>query len=51
MTASDFDNELLYRAAFSIFQVLFEKGWLTKKELALLDRQLVEKYRPIIGSL
>jgi hypothetical protein len=51
MTPRDFDNEVKYRAALSIFQLLFDKGWLTKKELALLNRQLVEKYQPIIGSL
>jgi hypothetical protein len=51
MTESGFDCEVSYRAALSIFQYMFEKGWLTRKELTLLNRQLVEKYKPIIGSL
>lgn len=51
MTSQDFDNEVMYRASLTILRFLFENGWLTRKELALLNRQLVEKYQPIIGSL
>ena len=51
MTENDFNNEVRYRAAITIFQALFDKGWLTKKEFVLANRQLVEKYQPIIGGL
>lgn len=51
MNQLEFDNEVRYRTSFSIFLQMFDKGWLTKKELTFLDRQLVEKYQPIIGSL
>ena len=51
MTSSDFDSEVKYRAALSIIRSMLEKGLLTSKEYAWLNRQLVEKFNPIIGSM
>ena len=51
MNPIDFDREVMYRASLSIIRVLSEKGLISDKEFMLLNRQLVEEYRPIIGSL
>jgi hypothetical protein len=51
MTPFDFDSEVKYRAALSIIRSMLEKGWLTTKEFTWLNRQLVENFNPIIGSM
>ena len=51
MTPFDFDSEVKYRAALSIIRSMLEKGLLTSKEYTWLNRQLVEKFNPIIGSM
>jgi len=51
MTPSDFDGEIKYRAVLSIIKSMLENGWLTTKEFTWLNRQLVEKFNPIIGSM
>ena len=51
MTDMQFQAEKRYQVALSIANSLLEKELLTKEEYAVIYAILLEKYRPILGTL
>ena len=51
MTEMQFQAEKRYQAALSIAISLLEKELITKEEYAAIHATLLEKYRPILGTL
>jgi len=46
-----FERERRYQSAISIARTMFRKGLITEEELRVIDTILLEKYRPLLGSL
>jgi hypothetical protein len=51
MTDEQFRAEKLYQVSLSLAQSTLEKGHITADEFAIIDRILLEKYRPLLGTL
>ena len=51
MTEMQFQAEKRYQVALSIANSLLEKELITKEEYAAINTILLEKYRPILGTL
>lgn len=51
MTEEQFRAEKLYQVSLSLAQSMLEKGHITADEFAIIDRILLEKYRPLLGAL
>lgn len=51
MNEEQFNSEKNYKVALSISKSMLSKRLITDKEYNKIDRMLMEKYKPIIGSL
>ena len=51
MTEEQFRAEKLYYISLSIAKSMLEKGVIDKEVLAIIDTKLLEKYRPVSGTL
>ncbi len=51
MTQDQFDREINFRLAFSIFQRLFANGLLTKEQLTAARDKLIDRFQPPIARL
>ena len=46
-----FEREKLYQASMSMFRVMRENGLITEEQYALIDTKMLQKYRPLLGTL
>ena len=46
-----FNAEKLYQVTMTIAKSMLTKGIITNKEYAVIDTKMLEKYRPILGTL
>ena len=51
MTEEQFEREKLYQASMNLFKSMLEKGLLTEEQYAIIDTKMLEKYRPLLGTL
>lgn len=51
MTEMQFQAEKRYQVAIAIAKSLLEKELLTTEEFAVINASLLDKYRPILGTL
>jgi len=51
MTQDQFDREINFRLAFSIFRRLFANGLLTKEQLTAARDKLIDRFQPPIARL
>lgn len=51
MSEERFEAQLLYESSLSIAEALLHRGLLTGEEYRAVDTKLLEKYRPLIGTL
>lgn len=51
MTEEQFRAEKLYYISLSVAKSMLEKGVIDKEVLDVIDTKLLEKYRPISGTL
>ena len=51
MDEKEFEAEKLYYISMSIAKSMLEKGIIDEEVLAIIDTKLLEKYRPISGTL
>lgn len=51
MTREQFRREMHYQATLAILRSMLNKGLISKKELTEIERNLLAKYRPLIGAL
>ena len=51
MTEEQFEREKLYQATMNVFQGMLKKGLITKEQYAIIDTKMLEKYRPLLGTL
>ncbi|WP_352417941.1 SHOCT domain-containing protein [Proteiniborus sp.] len=51
MTDDQFRAEKQYQSSLSIAKSMLEKNIITPEEFALIDEYLLEKYRPLLGTL
>ncbi len=46
-----FNSEKLYQVTMTIAKSMLSKGMITTEEYAVIDTKMLEKYRPILGTL
>ena len=46
-----FEREKLYQASMSMFRAMRENGLITEEQYALIDTKMLQKYRPLLGTL
>jgi hypothetical protein len=46
-----FESERLYQATIAIARTMLKRGVITADELAIIDKKMREKYKPLLGSL
>ena len=51
MNNEQFERERRYQSAVSVARTMFRRGLITEDELRVIDTILLEKYRPLLGSL
>ena len=51
MSEEMFNAEKLYRATMSIAKSMLTKGLITAEEYVIMDTKMLEKYRPVFGTL
>lgn len=51
MTSEQFEREKTYQVTISIARSMLQQGIITEREFKKVNRMMVEKYRPLIGSL
>lgn len=51
MDEKEFEAEKLYYISMSIAKSMCEKGIIDEEVLAIIDTKLLEKYRPVSGTL
>jgi len=51
MNDEQFEQEKLYQASMSFFKAMLEQGLITKEQYAIIDTKMLEKYRPLLGTL
>lgn len=51
MSEEMFNSEKLYRATMAIAKSMLLKGIITSNEYNIIDTKMLEKYRPIFGTL
>lgn len=51
MTEEQFECEKLYQASMNLFKSMLEKGLITEEQYAIIDTKMLEKYRPLLGTL
>ncbi len=51
MTEERFRAEKLYYISLSIAKSMLEKGVIDREVFTIIDTKLLEKYRPVLGTL
>ena len=51
MSEEMFNAEKLYQVTMTIAKSMLTKGIITSEEYAVIDTKMLEKYRPIFGTL
>ena len=51
MTKDHFKREYLFQVTFSIARTMHDRGLVTSEELGKIEALLINKYRPLLGSL
>ena len=51
MNEEMFNAEKLYRATMAIAKSMLTKGLITSDEYNIIDTKMLDKYRPIFGTL
>ena len=51
MSKEELHNDMLYHAAISMAKSMLEKGLITEEQYAIIDAKMLEKYRPLLGTL
>ena len=51
MTEEQFEREKLYQATMNVFDGMRKKGLITEEQYAIIDTKMLEKYRPLLGTL
>ena len=51
MNKEQFEREKNYRVSITISKNLMDKGIISEKDYRKIDTRLVQKYRPIFGSI
>lgn len=51
MTEEQFEREMLYQASMNLFKSMQENGLITEEQYAIIDTKMLEKYRPLLGTL
>jgi hypothetical protein len=51
MTDDQFRAEKQYQSSLSIAKSMLEKSIITPEEFAIIDELLLEKYKPLLGTL
>lgn len=51
MTEEQFEREKLYQATMNVFDGMLKKGLITEEQYAIIDTKMLEKYRPLLGTL
>ena len=51
MNEGDFRAELRYRMSLAVARAMLEEGAITKEEYSEIDTILLQKHRPILGTL
>ena len=51
MNEDQFEREKLYQATMNMFRSMLKKGLITEKQYAIIDTKMLEKYRPLLGTL
>lgn len=51
MSEGEFRAELRYRMALSVAETMLERNIISKEEYYDLDKILLQRYRPILGTL
>ena len=46
-----FEREKMYQATMNMFRAMVEKGIITKEQYNLIDTNMLQKYRPLLGGL
>ena len=46
-----FEREKLYQATMSMFRSMLKSGLITKEQYAIIDTKMLQKYRPLLGTL
>lgn len=51
MNEDQFEREKLYQATMNMFRSMLKKGLITKKQYAIIDTKMLQKYQPLLGTL
>lgn len=51
MSEGEFRTELRYRMSLAVARAMLEEGAITKEEYSEIDTILLQKHRPILGTL
>lgn len=51
MDKEQFRAEKLYQMSLSLAESMLEKGVLSREEFSEIDTMLLQKYRPVLGTL
>ena len=51
MTEEQFEREKMYQASMNLFKSMREKGIITEDQYTIIDTKMLEKYRPLLGTL
>lgn len=46
-----FKREKLYQISMCMFRMMREYGLITKKQYSIIDTKMLQKYRPLLGTL
>ena len=51
MNEEQFEREAAYRASMNFFKGMLDKGVITPEQYDVIDTKMLEKYRPLLGTL
>ena len=51
MNDEQFEREKLYQATMSMFKEMLREGVIDDEQYAAIDARMLEKYRPLLGTL
>lgn len=51
MSEGEFRAELRYRMSLAVARAMLEEGAITREEYRQIDTMLLEKHRPVLGTL
>ena len=51
MDDEQFEREKLYQATMNMFRAMLKKGIITEEQYNVVDTNMLQKYRPLLGGL